>query len=327
MKWNSLKRSTTIRTAAIAAATLAAGAALNIAAARRTERRHPASGRFVDVGKERLHYTDQGGGPAVVLLHGNGVTARDWKSSGLIDALVGKHRVIAFDRPGFGYSTRPRAHVWTAAAQATLLHEALQRLAIGPAVVVGHSWGTLVALALALEYPVQCRRLLLMSGYYFPTFRADVAVFGAPALPLVGDVMRYTVSPPLGRLLAPALSAQLFAPAHVDAAFAEELPMAIRPWQIRANAEDTMLMVPSAALMAHRYKDLRVPVAIVAGAGDKVISPTQSERLANEIPASELLVIGGVGHMVHYTAKETIAEVVAAMAGAQQHGEHNQALA
>ena len=103
--------------------------------------------------------------------------------------------------------------------------------------------------------------------------------------------------------------------------------MAIRPWQIRANAEDTMLMVPSAALMAHRYKDLRVPVAIVAGAGDKVISPTQSERLANEIPASELLVIGGVGHMVHYTAKETIAEVVAAMAGAQQHGEHNQALA
>ena len=48
-----------------------------------------------------------------------------------------------------------------------------------------------------------------------------MAVFGAPALPLVGDVMRYTVSPPLGRLLAPALSAQLFAPAHVNAAFAD----------------------------------------------------------------------------------------------------------
>ena len=108
MKWNSLKRSTTIRTAAIAAAALAAAAALNIASARRTERRHPLSGRFMDVGDARLHYTDEGDGPPVVLLHGNGVTAHDWKSSGLIDALVGTHRVIAFDRPGFGYSTRPR---------------------------------------------------------------------------------------------------------------------------------------------------------------------------------------------------------------------------
>jgi pimeloyl-ACP methyl ester carboxylesterase len=319
VKWKKLKPSTTIRTAAIAAVALAAGAGLNLAAARRTERRHPPSGRFIDLGKTRLHFTDEGEGPPVVLLHGNGVTARDWKSSGVIDALVRSHRVIAFDRPGFGYTTRPRAHVWTAAAQARLLHEALHELSIDPAVIVGHSWGTLVALALALEYPVHCRRLLLISGYYFPTFRADVAVFGAPALPIVGDLLRYTISPPLGRLLAPALSAQLFAPADVDPAFAAELPMAIRPWQIRANAEDTMLMIPSAALMERRYKDVTVPVAIVAGAGDKVISPTQSVRLSDEIPDSELLVIEGVGHMVHYTAKKTIAEAIAVMANAQPH--------
>ena len=78
-------------------------------------------------------------------------------------------------------------------------------------------------------------------------------------------------------------------------------------------------MVPSAALMERRYKDLRVPVAIVAGADDKVVSPAQSERLADEIPASELLVIGGVGHMVHYAAKETITETIAMMAKAQPH--------
>ena len=132
------------KTAAIAAATLAVGAALNIAAARRTERSAPAlAGASWTSGRRACITPTKAVGPPVVLLHGNGVTARDWKSSGLIDALVGSHRVIAFDRPGFGYSTRPRAHVWTAAAQATLLHEALQRLAIGPAVVVGHSWGTL----------------------------------------------------------------------------------------------------------------------------------------------------------------------------------------
>jgi pimeloyl-ACP methyl ester carboxylesterase len=119
------------------------------------------------------------------------------------------------------------------------------------------------------------------------------------------------------------LSAQLFAPADVNPAFTAELPMAIRPWQIRANAEDTALMVPSAAQMEHRYKDLTVPVAIVAGAGDKVVRPAQSERLADEIPAAELLVIDGVGHMVHYTAKESITEAIAVMANAQPDREHN----
>ncbi|MGB8521068.1 MAG: alpha/beta hydrolase [Candidatus Tumulicola sp.] len=259
-----------------------------------------------------------------MLLHGNGVTAQDWKSSGLIHALVGTHRVIAFDRPGFGYSTRPRGQVWTAAAQATLLHEALQRLNIGATVIVGHSWGTLVALALALEYPVHYKGLLLISGYFFPTFRVDAALFGTPALPIIGDVLRYTVLPPLGAALAPVVSAQLFAPADVDPAIKPELAMAIRPWQIRANAEDAALMVPSAASMEHRYKELAVPVAIVAGADDKVVSPAQSKRLAEEIPASKLLIIHGVGHMVHYTAKETIAETIAVMASAQPPASTNQ---
>ena len=92
-----------------------------------------------------------------------------------------------------------------------------------------------------------------------------MAIFGTPALPIAGDVLRYTIAPPLGYLLAPLLSAQLFAPAAVDDAFAAELPMSMRPWQIRANAEDTALMIPSAAAMEHRYGDLGVPVVIVAG--------------------------------------------------------------
>jgi pimeloyl-ACP methyl ester carboxylesterase len=321
-----LKRSKGLQTAAIAAAVLAAGAALNIASARRAERRRPANGRFIDVGDTRLHYTDEGEGSPIVLIHGNGVTAQDWRSSGLIAALAGTHRVIAFDRPGFGYSTRPRAHVWTAAAQATLLHDALHELDIEPAVIVGHSWGTLVALALGLQYPADCKRLLLISGYYFPTLRADVAIFGGPALPLVGDVLRYTISPLLGYLLAPLLSAQLFAPAAVDDAFTADLPMSMRPWQIRANAEDTALMVPSAAAMEHRYEDLKVPVAIVAGGSDKVVDPTQSTRLASEIPGSRLLVVSNIGHMVHYSAKNTIAETIDAMANADAPREHDHAL-
>jgi pimeloyl-ACP methyl ester carboxylesterase len=305
-----LKRATIIRAAAIAGATLAGTALLNIAAARRTERCRPASGRFIDIGDTRLNYTDEGNGPPIVLLHGNGPTSVDWKSSGLIGALAATNRVIAFDRPGFGYSNRTRGRVWTAAAQATLLHDALVRLNAGPALVVGHSWGTLVALQFALQYPGECARLLVISGYYFPTFRPDAALFSVPALPIVGDALCYTIAPLLARLLARPISARVFSPAPVDEAFAAQLPMAMRPSQIRAIAEDIALMIPCVAAIEHRYKDVHVPVVVVAGAADKVVHQAQARRLAGQIPESQLLVIPGAGHMLHYTANDTIVRII-----------------
>ena len=98
------------RTSAIfiaTAATLAAMTAYNVYRARKVEREHPPTGRFVTVDGVRLHYIEKGEGPPVVLLHGNVVTAEDFETSGVLDLLAKRHRVIAFDRPGFGYSDRP----------------------------------------------------------------------------------------------------------------------------------------------------------------------------------------------------------------------------
>ena len=71
------------------------------------ERRNPPQGRFIDLDGVRLHYLEQGEGPSVVLLHGNVVTAEDFAYSGILDRAAERHRVIAFDRPGMGYSDRP----------------------------------------------------------------------------------------------------------------------------------------------------------------------------------------------------------------------------
>ena len=78
---------------------------------------------------------------------------QDFESSGLIDLAAQNYRVIVFDRPGFGYSDRPRNVVWTPTAQAELINGALHRLGVSHAIVLGHSWGASVAVALALKYP------------------------------------------------------------------------------------------------------------------------------------------------------------------------------
>jgi pimeloyl-ACP methyl ester carboxylesterase len=300
---------------AVTAATLAATAAWVARRARQAEYRDPPKGAFVSVDDVRLHYVERGEGPAVVLLHGNVVRLEDFMASGLIERLAARHRVIAFDRPGFGYSERPRDRLWTANAQASVIARALVRLGVEQPIVLGHSWGALVALALALQDPAAVRKLVLVSGYYFPTARLDVVLASPPAIPIIGDVMRYTVDAVLARaLLRPTVKA-MFAPMPVPQDFMEMLgrEILVRPLQLRANAEDAVFMLPSVATLRKHYSELRIPAVILAGDADKAVDPdAHSRRLHAELRNSELRIVPGVGHMLHYAVPEVLMEAVAA---------------
>jgi pimeloyl-ACP methyl ester carboxylesterase len=301
----------------------AAAAGLGLAASffyvraktKRAEAENPPQGRFVQVDGVRLHYIERGEGPVLVLLHGNGVMANDFEHSGLLDRAAEHYRVIVFDRPGFGYSERPRSKVWTPQAQARLLHHALRELDVESAIVLGHSWGTMVALAMALEAPDFVRGLVLLSGYYYPSLRADVLT-AAPAIPLVGDLMRYTVSPIVARMLWRPIAKRAFAPQQVDARF-RELPvwMMLRPKQLRASAAETAMMIPSATSLAKRYPELKVPVIVMSGTKDLIVDfGHNSERLSERIPDSELQLQPGVGHMTHYAHPDQVMAAIDSIA-------------
>ena len=303
------------RTSAIfvaTAASLAAMTAYNIYRARKTEREHPPTGRFVTVDGVRLHYIEKGEGSPVVLLHGNVVTAEDFQTSGVLDLLARRHRVIAFDRPGFGYSERPHGSAWSARKQAELLKEAFVILGINRPVVLGHSLGAAVALALALNHPDAVKGLVLLSGYYYPSLRADVLLSSPAAIPIVGDLLRYSISPLLGRLMQPLLLKGMFAPLPVPASFAKgSTPdMSVRPGQIRAESEDGVAMIPAAMAMRHHYQELTMPVVIMAGTKDRVVNVKQPRRLHAQIPHSTLRLVPGVGHMLHYAVPEEVAETI-----------------
>ncbi|MCE3262533.1 MAG: alpha/beta hydrolase [Pseudoduganella sp.] len=225
---------------------------------------------FVEVDGVRLHYLERGAGPVVVLLHGNAATAQDFAAAGLVDRRARHCRVIAFDRPGFGCSARPRACFWTVDHQARLLLQAMAALDAASAIVLGHSWGTLVAMAMAAHDPRAVRGLVLVSGYYYPALRLDAPLQAPPAIPLLGDLLR-----------------------RLPAWFSRRLTQ-----------------VPAVALMKSGYAGLVLPVVLLAGKGDTLADPqAHSVRLHGELLQSELRLVEG-GHMVQHFAQEELADAV-----------------
>lgn len=300
-----------------AALALAGAAAFVQVRTRAAERGNPPLGRFIEVDGVRLHYVEEGSGPPLVLLHGLGSMVEDFVLSGLVSEAARRYRVIAFDRPGYGHSTRPRRLRFNAARQAALLHEALRVLEVRQPIVLGHSLGALVAVELALQRPSALRSLVLASGLYFPSPRLDAPLFAPAAIPLLGDLLAHTVAPLLGRLSWKAWVKAIFAPAPVPAWFAR-FPewMALRPSQLRAVGEEAVFAFADTIRAAKRYPELSaLPVVLVAGEHDRYVSMhAHTARLHGLLPHSRLLVSPHTGHMVHHSDPGLVLEAIEAAA-------------
>ena len=295
------------------AAALAASAVFNRVAGARAERRFPPVGHIVDVDGVAVHVLERGSGDPVVLIHGSGSLIQDFMTSGLVDRLAATRRVIVFDRPGYGYSERPRGSGWTPERQAALLVAACARLGVERPVILGHSWGTLVAVAWALDHPEALSRLVLASGYFFPTLRADALPTAIAGMPVVGDLFAHTVAPLQTRLTGPLGNRMIFSPARPTRAFLNDMPfgLMLRPGHLRATAADSGQMPVAAARLAKRYDALTLPVTILWGEGDKLVDQAgQSARLLRELPQATGREIAGGGHMFHHVRPDVVAGAI-----------------
>lgn len=190
-----------------------------------------------------------------------------------------------------------------------MLHAALHRLGVHRPVVLGHSWGAHVALAMGVLHPRDVSALVLVSGCYTPSLRLDVALLSLPALPVIGPLMRHTVSPLIGRLLWPPMLRRVFSPAPTSPAFKTGYPvgMSLRPSQLRASAAESARMIPAALSLRRHHATMQVPTVVVAGAGDLLVNARwSSSALAGRLSQGWLRLVEGAGHMVHHTAPHQV---------------------
>ena len=219
-------------------------AAFSAVIARRIEKAVPPQGGFLDLDGERLHVLDKGAGRPVVMIHGLSGQMGNFTHS-LVDRLSADFRVVAFDRPGSGYSTRSRGRAGRNSRPGGDAGRARSaKLELENPVIVGHSLGGAVALAIALDHPDCAGALALISPATHPMASTPLVFRG---LALLGGRCCAGSSP--GRWRRPPGSsarswgtAQVFAPEPAPADFATRGGglLALRPGNVYASSSDLM---------------------------------------------------------------------------------------
>jgi pimeloyl-ACP methyl ester carboxylesterase len=286
---------------------------------RSIEQAHPPAGRFVEVAGGRIHLVELGPAAAapVVLLHGASGNLEDMRLA-LGDKLAKHHRVILVDRPGHGWSSRLGGSADASPArQAALIHEALKQIGIRRAVIVGHSWSGALATAYALAYPDAVSGLLLLAPVTHP-WTGGVGWYN-PILttPIIGPLFARTIALPIGKLLTGPVVTSVFAPHEPPQDYAERtvVELVLRPAELIANAEDLTGLKPFVSAQAPNYGAIAAPVTIMTGDLDYVVSQQiHAEAIAAVLPRGRLIVLPGVGHMIHHVAADAVVEAIAGLA-------------
>ena len=279
----------------------------------KVQNKYPDSGQLVDVGGSDVHVLTAGEtGPVVLMIHGASANAREFEWT-LAPRLSDTHRVLMVDRPGHGYTERPR-DAETLKVQADLAAGALKILAPGEkAIVVGHSFGGAVALRVALDYPELTEGLILLAPVSHDWGGGGEAWYNSYAAnPIIGPIFSQLVP-----LVGPAQVKQgvtgVFSPKPAPEGYFEKsaIGLLFRPPEFRANAEDVNALRGELAAQQDRYPEIQVPVVVFSGAQDTVISPPlHVGKLKHQVDGLQLVPLAEGGHMPHHAYGADVAETI-----------------
>jgi pimeloyl-ACP methyl ester carboxylesterase len=307
-------------TVMIVVAALAVLALITQAGVVGVQRAFPPQGQMIEVSGAALHVVDMGprdAGPPVVMLHGASSNLEIMRQP-VGERLAKTHRVILIDRPGHGWSTRASLSDSTPAAQGRMIDEALQKLEIGKAIFVVHSWSGALGARMALDYPARVAGLVMLAPVAYP-WPGGVSQYNKViATPVIGPLLAYTITLPLGYLLAESGARGAFLPQMMPDDFVQDTAttLLLRPQEFIANARDLVTLRAAVAEQAPRYGQIKAPITIIAGDVDKTVSThIHSRPLAATAPNAKLIVLPGVGHMIQIVAPDLVVSEIEAMIG------------
>ncbi|WP_233192696.1 alpha/beta fold hydrolase [Acidimangrovimonas sediminis] len=282
----------------------------------RAEAESPPRGMLIkargDFGAVTIHAEIAGEGPDLILIHGASGNAREFTFR-LTDRLKSRYRVIAFDRPGLGWSGDMGAAGNSPQGQVAALRAAAARLGVHRPVVLGQSYGGAVAMAWALAAPEEVAALVIVSGATHP-WHGGLGLWYRLMRSWTGrNVVVPIVTAWAGRRRAKRVIEAIFAPQKMPRGYLDHIGIGLilRRETLRINARQVNALLRHVTDLAPRYARLKMPIEIVHGTADSIVPiGIHAERMVRQVPGANLTRLEGVGHMPHHTHPD---EVIAAI--------------
>jgi pimeloyl-ACP methyl ester carboxylesterase len=273
---------------------------------------YPPIGELVHLDGFQLHYVEAGNGPAVVLIHGARTNLRDFTAS-IFDPLTRYCRVVAFDRPGHGYSTYPRQFWMNPKDQAVAIQDALKQLGIERAVWLGHSWAGAVVMAGLLEFPREVTGGVLLSGVAYPWQGGVDSSNHVVDIPVVGQLFTYAALMPAGRFLMDKLIASAFLPNRPSPNYRQRtgIDLVLRPSQFTINGRDVRLLSDFLEKQSEQYAKIEQPLLMIHGRDDDIVPAwNHADRLIDLLPQAVLSELPTTGHAPHHVYTDEVARQI-----------------
>jgi pimeloyl-ACP methyl ester carboxylesterase len=258
----------------------------------------------------RIRYLERPGRePAVLLIHGLPGTAADFEA---VTPLIGGERVIAIDRPGFGFSS---GGYFAIGRQLEAIHDLLARLGIARVVIAGHSYGGSIAIAYAEHHQAGVQGLVLIDAAAAcartgALEKVQARLVQALELPVVAPLADVAFSQLLRTASAEMGESEAFAPNPVDPAHRRRLlSINLKHGNLEAYAGEVLASGGVIRGLNRGLPALRVPAVVIQGDHDRLVRPQCGRELAAKLPGARLEIVSG-GHMVPYTHPEVVAAAV-----------------
>lgn len=272
---------------------------------------HAEFSEFVAAGGVTWHVQRLGQGPVALLLHGTGASTHSWRK--LLPLLADRLTLIAPDLPGHGFTSSPPTGGHSMGGMASTLAALLAKLGVRPAIAIGHSAGAALAVRACLDELMTPQVIVSINGSLIPALGIPHQVF-APVAGLMANV------PGLTRLIA----AQAGRPAGVERLMAQtgsrldddDRSYYASLFATPAHVRGVLRMMANWDLqgLSRELKSLRVPLRLLVGENDTMVSPNDAERVLARVANAEIIRFPGAGHLLHEECPEPVAERVLAIA-------------
>lgn len=310
--------------------------------------KNPATGHFINVpyhGKNiRLHYIDSLSSvglssdinkeldpqqainqrPTLVLIHGATGNLQDFTAS-IYDSLITHYRVIAFDRPGLGYSQRPKhgpsQHWCDPGEQMELLHSAIVTLGIKKPFILGHSLAGPIMLDYMLNYPEELSGSIMLSPVSHPWPNGVTWYNYIDMFPVLKHISAYTWLPIMGYLNVNSGLNKLFAPEKAPEKYRQKtaLDLFFQPKMMLDNFRDQRLLCEYVAIAGRQYRQISTPVQIISMQKDDIVTTwLHSEKLSYELQNGQWFNIPGAGHSPHHSHPQVVVDTIKNFINQQQ---------